>query len=307
MTDWTTPIARFGEIDRTRKWEYAIVIQGPYIKSVTDIVIRTFYEKTNDNTLIIISTYESAAGLITQWEKSTVRSQDHRLQYIFLNASEKIIPKIFWETNFRNQNLQRLSSHAGLKVAQEFGAPYTLKCRSDAFLGIDDLCNTLHKSLIPLNPTGSPRIQGRLVISDHAKRQCDQTAKHFRMGDYHIADHWMFGFTEDLISFFHISTDENIISISPSHSVETNLTERWMKEVGIPPTPNGIEEIVARYMVVVNNVDLEFVWMKKWHSYERYKIQGKRHLILALEDEKRLWGPMITRARWLEYVQKYIS
>ncbi len=295
-----------GELKVGQKWEFAIVLQGPYSPPHTEIAVREFLRRNDADVLIIVSTYKEAKSLLSPFEKTTALSSG-RLQYLFSEPPERSKATEFWKDNFRNQNLQRFSSYIGLRHAYGLGIKMALKCRVDAFLGARNVCKILSEKCLSIpvfaKTPSEPVITSRIVISDHAKRQRDQSARHWRMGEYHIADHWLFGCTQDLLNFFDIRDGTPRISIA--NSAETNITERWMRQVGIEHTPEGIAEIVARYFVVVSGVELEFVWMKSWHSYSRYIRYGLKHLVDSWRLEKRDWGPMITPERWLEFVEYY--
>lgn len=287
-----------------------------------------FLERNPDSVLVIVSTYhegeQSLDSQLTDYERSIVldRSGRHvgRLVYLFSKIPSKTTYPNFWKSNHWNQNLQRLSSFIGLRFADELGISMSLKCRSDAFLGAYDVCRHLNFKLLltePLLPVPNTdtllhreKLSARLVTSDHAKTHRENPNRH--LGEYHVADYWMFGNTKDLLVFYDIrpsSSWNGGLGIGTTTAVETDMTEVWMRDVGIPPLGGTVEELLARYMVVADSVsDVEFVWMRHgygYHSLDLYLKQGQKYLLKHRSRACKGWWKLISQSRWSQRIRMY--
>lgn len=306
-----------GEPLAKRTWSTAVVLQGPWVPLHTERAIRVFLERNTPDVLVIVATYHppgcrTADDFLSDYEKNIVlRHQGPhvgRLVYLFINEPSRETYPDFWRTNYWNQNLQRLSSFIGLRYAKNLGIPRALKCRADAFLGMSNVCGYLRTCLeeLPVFPDkdfDSRRLLGRIVVSDYAVRQCDNVRSP-SLGPHQIADLWFFGYTDDLMLYFDIreqSTWAGGAGISTACAVENNLTEQWMRDVGIT-TQDGAGELTARYMYICDRVEVEYVSPKAEHDYERYIREGKPYLaqVFAGETCKRL-----THSLWRTLLKDY--
>lgn len=295
-----------------RDWEAAIVIQGPYIKDITQTVIRTFLERNNPSVIIIVSTYGDPEGkFLSDFERKQISEPECRLVYLLLELPSKEKYPEFWRTNSRNQNCQRLSTFMGLNYAKQLRVPLCLKCRADTFLGIREVCKYLESKYMNLYPViphsrhSSELPRRRIVISDHTKRRCDNM--HFReLGDHFICDFWFFGETEDLLSYFDITSDSywnEGSGIAVVDCSESHYAELWMKDLGLPSSMT-LEELTARYMAVAESVPIEFVWMRRFHDHRRYLREGLDYLNKIFLRDIRFY---LTHQIWLKNVEKLIS
>ncbi len=302
-----------GEPSPHVEWEAAIVLQGPYLPGSTDVATRIFLDRNSLKTLIIVATYlppdehngdRCPGTFLTQHERDAVDSG--RLVYLFVREPNRAEFPDFWRTNQRNQNLQRLTSFVGIRFAQDLGIPVTLKCRADSFLGMCHVTRYLtEKYLIPfpVRPLLDKNPRGRLVISDHTKRKRDNM--HFtQLGDHFIADFWMFGYTQDLLQYFDItstSTWDDGRGIRLDSCSESHLAQVWMKDMGIPETI-GLEELVSRYMAVAESVMVEFIWVKRFHDYNRYMNEGHAYLNQIFHRDIQFY---LTHQIWLKLQELY--
>lgn len=280
--------------------ESCIVIQGLHYGDDTRTVIRQFMSK-NPNILIIISTYEESKTMLDDWEKYL--AIDGKLVYIFSHPPART-EEAFWNSNFANQNLQRLTSCVGLKYAEKLGFKYCLKIRSDSFLGKDHVIDYLKESVLSY-PLLSCRIRptGRIVVGSHATISHPEMEPDF--APFHIRDHWYFGYTEDLIGFFDLDSPtwnkgRGIDRCSP----ESSLTRVWMADLKINDSYT-IRDLLGKYFIVE---DFHFIeqcrthviapdqqrWIVDMEAYRLGRADYLRQFLILLQDER----ISTTREQW---------
>lgn len=287
--------------DLSKDFENAIVIQGPYVEKNTERCVRMFFEK-NPNDLIVVCTYFPCVTLSIYERQILEKNEGGRLVYLLVEAPPKS-DVAFWKTNLRNQNLQRLTSFIGIQYSlQKRGVKRVLKCRSDAFLGKPNVCSYLTDNYLTKYPPSllGSKLKGRILTSDHTKALKDNIGRPgICIGDYHIADYWLFGFSEDLMAYFDMREGcawNGGKGISTKFAVETNLAKCWMDNLQI--IENNIFGLLEKFFIIVSLVEVECVWLKHWHSYEKYKFYGKKYLADTFPQHTKNWG-IITHEKWL--------
>lgn len=282
-----------GVVATDRVWESAIVIQGPYFPTKTENSIRVFLERNDSTVLVVVSTYlpvEESEGtrpvgsFLSKFERDIVLGRHSesphigRLVYLFVRQPDLEISPDFWGKN-TGQNLHRLSTFVGLRYVESLRIPLVLKCRSDSFFGISNINRMLYEKytigfplFLPQNSTIDPlKLKARIAVTDHSKADCTFHKTCFA-GKYFIGDFWYFGYTSDIIEFFKIGMNskwDDGRGIRPDEDPETNFTDCWMREVGIPSSTAGARELAARYFAVPSSVETEFV-IQKLNRYEDY-------------------------------------
>lgn len=302
---------RIGDPDPERRWSNAIVLQGPYEQTITRRSIDIFLERNDSSVLVIVSTYLPSGTGREYFFEELYHFGEGRL--VFLICKVPPIVAEFWRTNSQNQNLQRLSSFVGLEYAHSLGIEFSLKCRSDAFLGRSNVCEELRRQIeeYPLNlPEHIPRdqlgIKARIVVSEYSL----YIQKHGSI--FHIGDQWFFGHTTDLINYFDMtetSTWNGSLGISTKSCCETNMAICWMNNVGIPHRTINFRELLARYFIVGSTNTLEFIWMKyRLFDYEQYMREGKKYILQIPEGERnRHHGTgRVGTARWSVWLREYL-
>lgn len=303
-----TNILQLGDVDNNeKKFRGAIVIQGPYIKPQTERSVRIFLERNPPEILVIVSTYIAAEKLLSPFEKEILISKKGpyvgRLVFLF---SDIPTSSEFYKTNYWNQNFQRLTSYTGIKFAHDLEIPYVLKCRSDGFLGKDDICFYLKRYLDEYHPPPLSSLnKGRIIVSDQTKVWKENLHCAQPIGDYHVADYWLFAHTEDLLKYFDMSPGSSWDGgkgIGTKYAVETNLALCWMKNVGIREYPEEkIFGLAKDFLIILSNIDVEFVWLKHWQKYEDYIFYRCRYLEKSYKEKTRGWK-LFTHERWLQLV-----
>lgn len=269
---------RLGEASKNKKWDAAIVVQGPYYPHITSFIFSQFLNRNqHNNILIVCATYRPDGEFLTKNEEHLLAMG--QLVFIFVEQPSKDDHQ-FWSTNVGNQNLQRLTSFAGTQYVHECGVEYCLKIRSDSCLGkhnvIQFLLDELHRH--PVRTQHSPpEMKGRLIVSGQG------TISNANIWPaFHVRDHWYFGFTEDLMSFFNTtvtSTWRNGAGMGISRP-EAALTCVWMKDLCIDA--KNTEELLSRYFIVHDAVEVEQIRLTQtpyWSfDYLRYQREGKEYL-----------------------------
>jgi hypothetical protein len=291
-----------GHINIERDWQYAIIIQGPYLCH-TDTVVRMFLERNLD-TLIIVSTYIDQR--IRDIAESNVKNHAGRLIYISVRLPSRDTEPDFWRTNYWNQNCQILTSFVGLQFARDIGISFALKIRSDAFLGKKDVCSYMRETLLEKYPVRHENLQGRIVIPAYGKIKSEITVEP-RVCMHDVPDFWFFGHIEDLLKYFDVrqgSKWDYGRGITMQFFPESNLAELWMRQVDIP-SETTMEQLLGRYMIVADSMDIEFVWLGRWHpDLERYLREGHIYLKLQYHAEERHWK-LVGHDRWKEFVTRH--
>ncbi len=253
----------------------AVIIQGMHHRQATETVIEQLVSK-NKNILLIVSVVGHNISVL---ERDLI--DEGKAVYIFLERPG-VEKETFWKTNFANQNYQRLTSYAGLKYAESLGIQYSLKIRSDVFLGMNEsirhFIDLIQKYPLMPRPGKVVDMLGRIVVGSHATITHPDVINSY--APFHIRDHWYFGFTRDLVRFFDLASPTwaggaGIAQCSP----ESSLTVVWMKDLGIEAT--DARELLARYFIVEDYVRVEqcrtddpkfdHMWVM---DMEDYKLRG---------------------------------
>lgn len=292
---------------------------------MTQSVIPEILGRNPNTVLLIVSTYapeaekqarEPYGTFLSAGEKSYLsdKSSPHygQVVYLFLNEPSHQEYPDFWRTNKMNQNLQRLSSYAGLQYAASLNIEYSLKLRSDAFLGKRDACSALTRYVQDYPIIASPdqqvnpltQLKGRIATPDHT-RTLNSCFPEWPMRQYFICDQWMFGYTTDLKNFFSLSSPSWDCGrgIKTDLLPENHLMECWMKDLGIPPTSRGIEEMAGRYMIIAGMVEFEYLSLKR-QSYQDYLSRGVAYLTEVFTGWEK-FCVFFKEAHWLKAMAEF--
>lgn len=245
--------------------------------------VKTFLERNGPTVLVIVSSSTENIPL-SEFESQIVNEGcgPHAGRLVYLHVEQPPVSNgdqeavEFWKTNYHNQNLQRLSTFAGLSFAQSLGIPIALKCRSDSFLAKINVCDYLNDKFLKNATT-----QRRIVSSDHTRSE-DYHLRVPAAGRFHIADLWLFGSVEDLVEYFDMRKEscwDEGRGVSTEHAVETNLAEFWIRNARIFPRPQGLRDLIERgHLAIADSVDVEYLWMHTPHDYEQWTVLGKDYL-----------------------------
>jgi hypothetical protein len=289
-----------GHIDMERNWESAVILQGPYSTHTSKAI--DIFLRRNSNLIVIVSTYKGEQT--SDIDKKLSEHEESRLIFILNKMPDRQRHPDFWKTNHWNQNLQRLTSYFGLRLAEELNIEFSLKIRSDSFLGKENVTAYLISEYISKYPIEeTSKFKGRIAVSEFSKKKSENT--HFpQICDHDISDFWFFGHTSDVLRYFDCSAksswDEGR-GMSTQTFPESNQSELWMKDSDIP-LETDILELFTKYFCVPSTVDIEFVWLKRWHpNFELYLREGKDLVSRHYHEEKRHWK-LISHERWFDLI-----
>ncbi len=231
-------------VDPSVSWDSAIIIYGPQVPTWTATAIRGYSEKNSESrTLIVVST-----SYVEEDEILSDLVEDGKLVYLFIQP--------------RNAD----SCRFGIQHAHDLGIPIVLCCRSDTFLGMQNISKNLETryllefSLLEV----SSLLKGRIITGDYIPKSQSE--------GYWVSHLWLFGYINDVLQFFS-SSQEWEGAARP----EVFLTESWMRMMGINSLPGGNMELLARYFIVVDSSDVEFLWNKR-DSYDTYTAEGRDYI-----------------------------
>jgi hypothetical protein len=283
----------YGKID-SRSWVGAVVIQGQWHGIHTERSIKEFLARNDKNTLIIFASCFTGDPPITL--------KDDRFVIVACNIPGPEY-KDFWRTNKSNQNLQRLTSFAGLRLAQQAGCPVAVKMRSDAFLAMESCCEKL-KLIVDQHPIlHDPQAENheqkaRILVSDLCVLIDDRNPTWWHMGHFFVADVWSFGYVEDLMRYFDIrdGTLWNRGEGMPTDEhAESNLARQWKSEMCLRGDMQLLE-MMSRYFVVSHHDVALFFW-PRWWNYERAIRVGIEKYLLSLPWH---YPERFTHEQWLQ-------
>lgn len=242
--------------------EYAIVVQGPILKK-NNFTIETLllYRKYFPNASIILSTGE--------WEDTS-----------YLNEARKAGVEVLCHTKLSNTgptndgrpfniNLQLTSSKAGTHRAAEMNKRYVLKTRTDQRMYNQEIL-TLLSNLIRVFPITEPNVtqRGRIV---------GMSANNSKTKPYLFPDQMVFGYTEDMLTFFDadlVPSDGTINFLDSSFPfiAEVYLFSEFLKNIGykIEYTYEDYFRALAKRCILVDTGSLEWYYCK-YGSFREYK------------------------------------
>ena len=236
----------------------AIIIQGPigdkfeFLKNTISI-----YKKIFKNSIIIISTWQSENIELINSLKG------ENIFVIFNNEPEKAQS---------NVNHQIYSTNKALNLANEYGAKFSLKTRSDVRINKNNL-ESFFVSLIDTFPVKKNNLtNSRIIIPSLIT---------FKYRIYSLSDIVMFGETNDLLKYFKnesfkiglekFGLDKNNLLINETPVIaEVFLCSRFIKQIEskVDWTLNGWWGSLKDYFCIIDNSSLDLFWYKYDWQYE---------------------------------------
>lgn len=241
----------------------AIVMQGPVDKE-EDFTLETIkiYRKNFDNTKIIVSTWDN--------------EDDNYLKLIQNEGAIVLKNKKPVNPGPLNINMQITSSLCGIKRAEDLGADYVMKTRTDQRIyGVN--VKEFLINLINTFPVKSGYGQKKRIISTNYIS--------FKYTPYLISDMTMFGDLSDMKFFWEVNPDERnsfplkrpvereYIKRRPS---EIYLATEFLKKIGREPKWSITDywQILADHFCIVDIHDLDMYW----HKPKRHKLRINKYL-----------------------------
>ncbi len=254
----------------------AIIMQGPLLLRYSfTLETLKLYKKYYPDALLLLSTWEGE-------DAQTIEAARALGVEVLLNK-KPVNPG----PDHTNINLQIVSSVAGLKCAEAAGKRYALKTRTDYRLynprALSFMSDLL--SAFPL-PAGVATQKGRLIGTFGSVERF-----------YLFSDMFVFGHTEDVLSFFDVPLpkDDAVLplSVSPlgdgkvAFRPEQYFFSEFLKKVGhtLSHTHEDSLRAQARHTVQIDWAMLDLYWFKyERHSEYRTRLYRRRDHILYFSD-----------------------
>lgn len=258
----------------------AIVMQGPILYT-EDFTLETLrlYKKMFPGALLILSTwdYEDAAYI------ETIQKE---IPNILLNP----VPE---KKGVQNINFQIASSFAGINFAKQKGAEFVLKTRTDQRIYAPRALE-FFLQILKMFPAADGYNQKHRLVA------CSLNS--FKYRRYGISDMNLFGYVDDMQSFWGVELDENgsgFKGVQPPIS-EAYLVTYFLKKIGreVMWTLEDSWEAVAEHFCIVDATSIDLYWYKyarmKEYRYQFYdgfrndeELSFKEWLFLYSDKERR--------------------
>ncbi len=258
---------------------FAVVMQGPLIREY-DFTLETLalYRTYYPGATLILSTWEWEDG-----DRAALAAARREGVVVIVNE-KKDFPNV--KKQITNLNLQILSSAAGVAAAEERGAAWALKTRTDQRMycrgALDFFANLAE--LFPVARCGASVQKKRLVSLDRGKS---------RPRPYHLVDWLLFGTVEDMAAYW----GADLITEPPERlrSCEAYLFAEFLKKIGhrVVGTIEDSLAAFAEHCVIINPDLVDFYWRK-------YEYHRERRLVNYYTSKPRNFG----FAEWLEEYKK---
>lgn len=241
-----------------REPKTAIVIQGPLLTK-NDFTLETvrLYKKHYKNSTIILSTWKNEDPLkIEEFKREGVE--------ILLNDEPS-------SRGPRNINKQIVSSLEGIRYAQNIGAEYVLKSRTDqrmyAVNAVEFMINLLNTF-----PIATGHSQKRRIIS--------ASLATLKYRPYGVSDMFMFGHVDDMLTYWNPPLDTREVSLGATSTIrdftksaicEIYLTTNYLKKIGkeVEWTLKDSLKAYADHFIIVDHQSLDLYWHKYDHHQEQ--------------------------------------
>lgn len=243
---------------------FAIVMQGGIIYK-DDFTLETLkiYKSHSPDAKLILSTWESESPVIIQEIRSL--------------GVEVILNKKPAYSGIQNINLQIASSYRGVVAAQDSGAEYVLKTRTDQRIYAPNVVEFLINILEAFPLPGNFQRQKKRIIG------CGLNTFKYRM--YGLSDMFICGHIEDIKAYWSAPLDDRVLSdtqiqlsktslrqYASLHLCEIYLATEFLAKMGrnLKWTLRDSWEAFADHFCVIDKEQLDMYWPKYSHSEYRW-------------------------------------
>lgn len=236
--------------------KYAVIIQGPIYKK-DDFTLETIrlYKKFFSGTDIIVSTWD------TEDSDYIKKIKDENIE-VTLNAE----PEIPGPSHI---NFQLKSTFAGVKRAEELGAEYVLKTRTDQRIYGINVLDFFYNLLKTFPPKMEYKQKERII---------GVSLNTFKYRLYDLSDMVIFGFLDDMKLFWSAAPDNrpykndaNLTQgeFSRLRICEMYLTSEFLKNIGreLKWTLEDSWQAMVDHFIVVDQQSIDLYW----HKYNKHK------------------------------------
>jgi hypothetical protein len=243
----------------------AVVMQGPIITE-GDFTLETvrLYKKIFPGMRLVLSTWDDTDPAIL----APLRECNIEL---VLNTKPP-------HAGISNVNLQIFSTTQGLHKAQELGAEYVLKTRTDQRLYAPDTLAYLH-GLLKTFPLQQKTVQKQRLVA--------ASLNTFKYRPYSISDMFLFGHIDDMLCYWDVPFDERLalpyvpatlIEYAKQQICEVYFVTRFMRLLGHEPTFSLADSWRAYrdYFCIIDQQSVDLYWYKydREKEYRRLRYEG---------------------------------
>lgn len=236
----------------------AVVLQGPLLL-VNDFTVETvcLYRRTFVGCPLIVSTWEGEDAA------AVARLRDAGAE-VLLNRKPNF-------AGFKNTNLQLVSSLAGVRRAQELGAKFVLKTRTDQRMYAPNVPAFLVGVWKSFPAAPGFRQRGRLIGTSLGSHKYIM---------YQFSDMNVFGHVEDVIAYWscpHTKTvglppdHKKVVSeVARTHPPEQHILGSYLCSIGVPIdwSLTAYWQSLANHLAIVDRAALDLVWFKLSETLE---------------------------------------
>ena len=250
----------------------AIVLQGP---------IMDHYSFTVETCLIYKSIFPGAKIIVSTWNDSSPAALRQIAEVADLVTSER--PKTAGTSNV---NYQLVTTISGVTKAEQSGATYTLKTRTDQRIYSPEGLRMM-KRLLEVFPVNEGwELQKRLIVGSRNS---------FLRRLYGLSDFLMFGGSSDVWQFYNSSNPKCPSTLPQATYPEVFMTANFVqKSHHLGWTHDDYMKVLAGCFLVVDSTSLDHFWPKYSSKEERWR---KYHSENRLEE--------ISFASWLLIHARY--
>jgi hypothetical protein len=236
--------------------KFGIVVQGPFYDGNTLSLLK-YYANKYPRDWLILST----------WDDTPEFQLDLARKYC-----DTIVTNFSVQPGYGNRNSQITSTYSGLKKAKELGVEFVLKTRTNTIATGFDILNRSQQFLLNYNSDNCNELglKNRIIVTERYTH---------RYIPYLISDIVMYGYTDDLLSFFSAPHDNRNLKITDiqNATIETIGREGYLTEIYL--VRNFLDKIgwdvknnIADYWSVLRN--LFIIVDERWfgHYFPRYEI-----------------------------------
>lgn len=254
----------------------AIVIQGPVLQE-NNFTVETvkLYKKNFAQAKIILSTWEN--------EPPAVADRFRELDItVLLNKK----PDYAGQSNI---NLQIVSSGAGVMKAQELGAEYVMKTRTDQRIYAADVADYLHNMIDLFPARGGNSLQKKRIVGISLNT--------FKYRLYGLSDMFCYGHVEDMARYWTPPLDRRVFSDSEKRNHGSSLRKfaawricevyfvtEFLRHIGreIQWTLRDSWQVFADHLCVVDKEQLDFFWPK----YNRFEYPRQTYVDAKVREQE---------------------
>ena len=247
-----------------------IVIQGPII-SKNDFTLETvkIYKKHFNDALIILSTWEDEnSAAVKLFEELDVS--------VILNEKPEY-------SGTSNINFQIVSSKNGIIKAQELGAEYALKTRTDQRIYAPNVADYLYNITKVFPVRGDYKRQKKRIVG--------VSLNTFKYRLYGLSDMLIYGHIDDMLSYWNVNLDQRVFSDEEIRKGSTSLRNWALWRV--------CEVYLATEFLIKVDRKLEWTLKDSWKAFAD-------HFCIVDKEQLDLFWPKYNRFeyRWLDYTEK---